>query len=535
MVKILDNIMIKVMMAVLTLSLIFDTSASASDSHSYFEYNGLCYDVIGLVPSSSYAIVTYPDDKSDFNQDFYAVGDITIPSTILYDGWTIPVKKIDDYAFSKCHYLTSVKLPEGLEVIGYDAFSNCELLQSIDIPESVQKINRRAFAGCESLQSVKFPQSMTSIGEEAFLNCESLSSASLPNDISSIGASTFKRCSLLKTVTIPRSVKEIGDEAFAYCNSLESVSDCGGVEKIGASAFNCCYRLKSINIGDKLTYLGEKAFKDCSSLESLGNNAVVPGIQYSRYIHDFPYSDGLRIIASSAFKNCISLKSVKLADDVQAIGTNAFSGCASLRSINIPSGVITIYDEAFAGCTSLPKLRLPHNIQNFYSKAFYACNGLESVNVPANTSYIDNYAFVFRSAAKVHAESEIPPALEHFPPRFSSYTKENGILYVPDGSVQTYRKAYEWKEFKNIADESSSGIENVEATGLSDSDITVSVYPDGIHIDGITSGSTVSIYTLDGTCCFSDSVSGDRITYHPATSGIYIIRIGEYSTKVLFR
>ncbi len=533
MVKILDKIMMNVMMAVLTLSSTLDVSAAGS--RFYFEYNGLCYRTHGLFLSSSYAIVTYPDDKSDFNQDFYAVGDITIPSTILYDGWTIPVKKIDDFAFSKCHYLTSVKLPEGLEVIGYDAFSNCELLQSIDIPESVQKINGRAFAGCESLQSVKFPQSMTSIGEEAFLNCESLSSASLPNDISSIGASTFERCSLLKTVTIPRSVKEIGDEAFACCNSLESVSDCGGVEKIGASAFNCCYRLKSINIGDKLTYLGEEAFKDCSSLESLGNNAVVPGIQYSRYIHDFPYSDGLRIIASSAFKNCISLKSVKLADDVQAIGTNAFSGCASLRSINIPSGVITIYDEAFAGCTSLPKLRLPHNIQNFYSKAFYACNGLESVNVPANTSYIDNYAFVFRSAAKVHAESEVPPALEHFPPRFSSYTKENGILYVPDGSVQTYRKAYEWKEFKNIADESSSGIENVEAAGLSDSDITVSVYPDGIHIDGITSGSTVSIYTLDGTCCFSDSVSGDRMTYHPATSGIYIIRIGEYSTKVLCR
>ncbi len=533
MVKILDNMMIKVMMAVLTLSLIFD--ASASGSRSYFEYNGLCYKTYGLFLSSSYAIVTYPDDKSDFNQDFYAVGDITIPSTILYDGWTLPVKKIDDYAFSNCHYLTSVKLPEGLEVIGYEAFSNCRLLQSIDIPESVQEIQGGAFAGCCSLQSVNFPQSMTSIGEGAFLNCESLSSASLPNDINSIGASTFESCSFLKTVTIPRSVKEIGDEAFAYCNSLESVSDCGGVEKIGASAFNCCYRLKSINIGDKLTYLGEKAFKDCSSLESLGNNAVVPGIQYSRYIHDFPYTDGLRIIASSAFKNCFSLKSVKLADDVQAIGSNAFSGCASLRSINIPSGVITIYDEAFAGCTSLPKLRLPHNIQNFYSKAFYACNGLESVNVPANTSYIDNYAFVFRSAAKVHAESEIPPALEHFPPRFSSYTKENGILYVPDGSVQTYRKAYEWKEFKNIADESSSGIENVGAVGLSDSDITVSVYPDGIHIDGITSGSTVSIYTLDGTCCFSDSVSGDRITYHPATSGIYIIRIGEYSTKVLFR
>ena len=533
MVKILDKIMMNVMMAVLTLSSTLDVSAAGS--RFYFEYNGLCYRTHGLFLSSSYAIVTYPDDKSDFNQDFYAVGDIIIPSTIQYDGWTIPVKRIDNHAFSNCQYLTSVKLPEGLEVIGYEAFSNCGLLQSIDIPESVQKIEGRAFARCESLQSVKFPQSMTSIGEEAFLNCESLSSASLPNDISSIGASTFERCSLLKTVSIPRSVKEIGDEAFLLCESLESVAEVNGVEKIGASAFLGCCHLKSINIGDKLTYLGENAFEGCNSLESLGNNAVVPGIQYSEYVHDFPYSHGLRIIASSAFRNCFSLTSVKLADDVQAIGTNAFSGCASLRSINIPSGVKTIYDEAFAGCISLPKLTLPHNIQNFYSKAFYACNGLKSINIPANTSHIDNYAFVFRSAAKVHAESEVPPALEHFPPRFSAYTKENGILYVPDGSVQTYREAYEWKEFKNIADESSSGIENVEVSNLSDSGISVTVGPDGIHIDGITPGSTVSIYTLDGTRCFSDSVSGDRMTYHPATSGIYIIRIGEYSTKVLLR
>ena len=133
--------MIKVMMAVLSLSWAFD--ASASGSRSYFEYNGLCYKTYGLFLSSSYAIVTYPDDKSDFNQDFYAVGDITIPSTILYEGRTIPVKKIDDNAFSKCYYLTSIKLPEGLEVIGYEAFSNCGLLQSIDIPESVQKIEVR--------------------------------------------------------------------------------------------------------------------------------------------------------------------------------------------------------------------------------------------------------------------------------------------------------------------------------------------------------------------------------------------------------
>lgn len=46
MVKILDNIMIKVMMAVLTLSWAFD--ASASGSRSYFEYNGLCYKTFRL-------------------------------------------------------------------------------------------------------------------------------------------------------------------------------------------------------------------------------------------------------------------------------------------------------------------------------------------------------------------------------------------------------------------------------------------------------------------------------------------------------
>lgn len=533
MAKILDNIMIKVMMAVLTLSWALD--ASASGSNFDFEYNGLCYNIYDLFLSDSYATVTCPDDKSDFHQDFYAVGDITIPSTIQYNGWTIPVKKIDDNAFSDCYYLTSVKLPEGLEVIGYKAFSNCRLLKSVEVPETVREIWSWAFAFCHSLQSVKFPQSMSRIGEFAFCNCHSLTSATLPNNISCIESETFFGCESLKSVVIPHSVKEIRDKAFEGCTSLETVEQAGGIEIIEERAFCNCSRLKSINIGDKLTYLGEEAFWHCRSLESLGNNTVVPGIQYSRYIHDFPYSDGLRIIASSAFRDCISLTSVKLTDDVQAIGTNAFSGCSSLRSINIPSGVIAIYDEAFAGCISLPKLTLPHSIQNFYSKAFYACNGLKSINIPANTSHIDNYALVFRSAAKIHAESEIPPALEHFPPRFSSYTKENGILYVPDGSVQTYRKTYEWKEFKNIADESSSGIENVEVFNLSDSGISVTVGLDGIRIDGITPGNSVSIYTLDGTICHSGTVTDNRMTYNPATSGIYIIRIGEYSTKVLCR
>lgn len=58
------------------------------------------------------------------------------------------------WAFYNCKALTSVKIPNGVTKIGYEAFRDCEALTTIEIPVSVTNIEEDAFLGCKNLRSI---------------------------------------------------------------------------------------------------------------------------------------------------------------------------------------------------------------------------------------------------------------------------------------------------------------------------------------------------------------------------------------------
>ena len=66
-------------------------------------------------------------------------------------------------AFSNCHGLPSVDLPEGLVTIGEDAFyQNKALLVSVYLPETVQTIGTDAFQKCLVLECASVPADIQS-------------------------------------------------------------------------------------------------------------------------------------------------------------------------------------------------------------------------------------------------------------------------------------------------------------------------------------------------------------------------------------
>lgn len=135
---------------------------------------------------------------------------ITLPSTL---------KKIGDHAFYDSG-LTTIKIPDGVTTIEYDAFSDCSSLTSIEIPESVTVIDSYAFSNCTSLTSVSLPDSVTNIAGWCFSGCTSLTSISLPKTLVSIWGEAFSDCSSLEKIVIPASVTSISSGAFknTYCN-----------------------------------------------------------------------------------------------------------------------------------------------------------------------------------------------------------------------------------------------------------------------------------------------------------------------------
>lgn len=94
--------------------------------------------------------------------DYYGTdSEVTVPSD---------VRIIDNYVFSNGYFeesnLTSIILPDGLEIIGWNAFSRCKKLTSVIIPSSVKGICCGAFRYCENLKSVTIMNKNVEIGEE---------------------------------------------------------------------------------------------------------------------------------------------------------------------------------------------------------------------------------------------------------------------------------------------------------------------------------------------------------------------------------
>ena len=210
------------------------------------------------------------------------------------------------------------------------------------------------------------------------------------------------------TVVIPSSVE--------YNNHNYTVTS------IDEWAFNGCYYLTSITIPDGVTSIGDYAFSGCSglkraefaSIESLCNISFGYGssnpLNYAHHLYidgqevtDLVIPNGVTSIGNYAFEGCSGLTSVTIPNSVTSIGAYAFLSCSSLTSVTIPESVTSIGNDAFNGCSGLTSVTcLAENVPTTGSSAFY--------NVPQSTA----------------------------------------TLYVPAGSVDTYKAAAQWKEFGTV-------------------------------------------------------------------------------------
>ena len=329
----------------------------------------------------------------------------------------IPKAKQAEVTKNPNKYTGSVSIPssvtyDGVEYsvtsIGEQAFRGCSGLTSITIPNSVTSIGRIAFYDCSGLTSVTIPGSVTSIGDYAFSLCSGLTSITIPNSVTSIGNYAFSNCSGLTSVTIPNSVISILDYAFYGCSGLTSVTIPNSVTSIGEKAFYGCSGLTSVTIPNSVTSLGGYAFSGCSVLTSI----TIPNSVIS--------------IGYYAFQNCSGLTSITIPNSVTIIGGGAFSGCSVLTSITIPNSVTSIGSYAFEGCSGLSSVTIGSGVENIYDHAFASCPELTDVYCLAER--------VPNTNTNAFQDSYIDYA----------------TLHVPAGSVEAYKVAEPWQNFRSI-------------------------------------------------------------------------------------
>lgn len=168
----------------LTVFVLFCTTlANAHD----FEVDGIYYDILDKEEQT--VAVTYQGYSYDSYNEY--IGDITIPSSVTYNGTTYSVTKIGLYAFKSCIGLTSISVPDNVESICYSAFMNCNSLIEVTLGKGLKTIDSQAFWGCTKLLNCNIPHSVTDIGESAFRECSNLKNINIPDSIINIDCSSF--------------------------------------------------------------------------------------------------------------------------------------------------------------------------------------------------------------------------------------------------------------------------------------------------------------------------------------------------------
>ena len=123
--------------------------------------------------------------------------DITLPSTVTYNGTEYPVTAVGSNVLKKLagteEINLTVTIPEGYTTIEGEAFKNCYGLKTITIPGSVTMIKYNAFDGCKNLATVTFADGTKALTlrNKVFLGCTALNHLELPARVTSVDAGSF--------------------------------------------------------------------------------------------------------------------------------------------------------------------------------------------------------------------------------------------------------------------------------------------------------------------------------------------------------
>ena len=162
-------------------------------------------------------------------------------------------------------------------------------------------------------------------------------------------------------------------EGGEICDTIVAMILPNSVERIDVEAFKNFVSLTSIKLPKKLTDIGHRAFEGCKSLKSINIPKGVNGIGYK------------------VFEGCSSLPVI---DGVIYADSYLVGVTDSTRvSYNIKKGTRFIGNDAFKNCESMTSIILPKGLVMIGIEAFYCCKKLSSIILPEGITMIGEGAF----------------------------------------------------------------------------------------------------------------------------------------------
>ena len=386
-----------------------------------------------------------------FDENPYS-GDVIIPESVEFKGKIYSVTSIGSYAFEYCSGLTSVIIPNSVTSIGGGAFDHCTGLTSVTIPNSVTSIGSEAFYCCSGLTSVTIPNGVTSIGSEAFYCCSGLTEMLCYTDIAPKG---FSRC--FEDVEYIESTDLSSITLHVYDYAIES--------------------FKALNMGFKDIVVFEKT-------TDFNLTYLVDGEEYKKEQHKYedeiiPEADPVK--KGMTFSGWSEIPEKMPGKDVNVTGTFTWSkdtiggviyevtdtinnNATVIRSYNASGevkivspvkfdydySITDIVDNVFKNNTNITSVVIPESVKKIGDEAFYGCKNLAKIELGKSVNQIEPRAFagIDKLTDVIIYAKDVPStdrtAFEN------SYIEDYVTLHVPAGSVDKYKAAAPWKNFKEI-------------------------------------------------------------------------------------
>lgn len=147
----------------------------------------------------------------------------------------------------------------------------------------------------------------------------------------------------------------------AYINGVPVVA-------ISAQAFSTAYDLSgTFTIPNTVKYVGEQLFYSADA-----------------QIDTIVYGAGIEKIASTAFSNCDSLKTISYANGVPKVLGGFYNAKSLEGDLVIPEGVERIDDQAFFYCKNITSISIPSSVREIGSGAFSGCGKVTVITFAAS-------------------------------------------------------------------------------------------------------------------------------------------------------
>lgn len=162
----------------------------------------------------------------------------------------------------------------------------------------------------------------------------------------------------INSISFPATLKRLGASAFNYVNfSSQYVLDLSttAIDSIGTECFSNAKNLKKIILPNfQSDYSADLHYYSLSS--GIIKNSQVEEVE-------MPANCGVTFL-SHTFRECRTLKKVKLSNNITTLSEYSFFQCTKLETINIPASVTSAYN-AFSSYAGLTKLKYVTIAQGF--------------------------------------------------------------------------------------------------------------------------------------------------------------------------